>query len=279
MTCRDLDDFVSSGSANWVQPEGYGEHLRACQRCRGLVRLLEEAGKGLVPSESQLMQIKTGIVENLQPVRPLPPSRVFLAACAIIFLFVAAAGVLRLGTNGWAALNLWQRAGMFTTLGASAILLAGSMVRLMVPGSRHILPPAALPVGILLALMLVIATAFRSHGELAFVADGLVCMKNGLTYSVPAALLFWLLLRRGAILSPKTHWCGYGRISRLDWSQRSGSQLSEFEYISHPGVALGRGPDQLAGRRAGRRCRRILRSVAQSDVLTLGPRSAVLAAD
>ena len=203
MTCRDLDDFVSSGSANWVQPEGYGEHLRACQRCRGLVRLLEEAGKGLVPSESQLMQIKTGIVENLQPVRPLPPSRVFLAACAIIFLFVAAAGVLRLGTNGWAALNLWQRAGMFTTLGASAILLAGSMVRLMVPGSRHILPPAALPVGILLALMLVIATAFRSHGELAFVADGLVCIKNGLTYSVPAALLFWLILRRGAILSPK----------------------------------------------------------------------------
>jgi hypothetical protein len=206
---------MSSGSGNSVQPEGYAEHLKTCQRCRGLTRLLEEAGKDPVPSESQLKQIQTGIVENLQKVRPLPPSRVFLAACAFIFLFVAAAGVLRLGTNGWAALNLWQRAGVFSSLGASATLLASSMVRLMVPGSRHILPPAALPVGILLALMLVIATAFRSHGELAFVANGLVCMKNGLTYSAPAAFLFWLLLRRGAILSPKLIGAATGGLAGL----------------------------------------------------------------
>jgi hypothetical protein len=215
VTCRDLDDFMSSGSGNWTQPEGYAEHLKACHRCRGLTRLLEEGGKGPVPSESQLRQIKMGMVENLQPVRPLPASRVFLALCAIIFLFVAAAGVLRLGTNGWEALNLWQRAGVFTSLGASAILLAGSMVRLMVPGSRHIVRPAALPVGILLALMLVIATAFRSHGELAFVANGLVCLKNGLAYSVPAALLFWLLLRRGAILSPKLIGAATGGLAGL----------------------------------------------------------------
>jgi hypothetical protein len=29
------------------------------------------------------------------------------------------------------------------------------------------------------------------------------CMKNGLTYSILAAFLFWVILRRGAILYPK----------------------------------------------------------------------------
>jgi hypothetical protein len=60
-----------------------------------------------------------------------------------------------------------------------------------------------LPVGVLLVLTLVIATTFRSHEEVAFVAGGLRCIKNGLGYSAPPALLFWLLLRRGAILFPK----------------------------------------------------------------------------
>jgi hypothetical protein len=206
---------MSSRSGNWAHAEGYAEHLRGCQRCRSLTRLLEEAGKGPVPSESQLKRIQTGIVEHLEPVLPLPPSRVFLSACAIIFLFVVAAGVLRLGTNGWSALNIWQRIGVFASLAASAILLAASMVRQMVPGSRHAVPPAALPVGILLALMLLIATAFRSHGEPAFVADGLVCMKNGLTYSVPAALMFWLVLLRGAILSPKLIGAAAGGLAGL----------------------------------------------------------------
>jgi hypothetical protein len=215
VTCRDLDDVMSSRSGNWAHAEEYAEHLRGCQRCRSLTRLLEEAEKGPVPSESQLKRIQTGIVEHLEPVRPLPPSGVFLAAFAFIFLVVVAAGALRLGTNGWAALNIGQRVAVFASLAASAVILAASMARQMVPGSRHTVPPVALPGGILLALVLVIATAFRSRGELAFVADGLACMRNGLTYSVPAALLFWLLLRRGAILCPKIIGAAAGGLAGL----------------------------------------------------------------
>jgi hypothetical protein len=77
------------------------------------------------------------------------------------------------------------------------------MVRQMVPGSKHVIAPAALPIAILAALMLMIAATFRSQQESAFIAGGLTCMKNGLTYSIPAAFLLWLILRRGAILSPK----------------------------------------------------------------------------
>jgi len=77
------------------------------------------------------------------------------------------------------------------------------MVRLMVPGSKQVFAPAVLLVAIPVVLMMVIAAAFRSQQESAFLAGGVMCMKNGLTYSIPAAFLLWLLLRPGAILYPK----------------------------------------------------------------------------
>jgi hypothetical protein len=43
----------------------------------------------------------------------------------------------------------------------------------------------------------------RSRGEPTFLTGGLTCMRNGLTYSIPAAFLFGLLVRRGATLFPK----------------------------------------------------------------------------
>jgi hypothetical protein len=209
-----MNDLMSSSSEGSAQ-EGSAEHLAKCERCRILTDLLDQVGEGPVPSEGQLKRIKITIVENLKPVRPLPPSRVLLLACAIIFLCAVAVGAVRLGTHGWAALNIEQRIAVFSSLAASAILLAASMVRQMVPGSRQSFPPAALPVGVLLVLTLMIAATFRSHQEVAFVAGGLVCIKNGLMYSAPTALLFWLLLRRGAILFPKLIGLAVGGLAGL----------------------------------------------------------------
>lgn len=215
MTCREMNDLMISTSERWAQTEGPAEHLARCERCRILTHLLDQVGKGPVPSESQLKRIKIAIVDNLKPVRPLPPSRMLLLACAIIFLCMVAVGAVRLGINGWIALNIDQRIAVFSSLAASAILLAASMVRQMVPGSRHTFPPAALTVGVLLVLTLVIATTFRSHEDGAFVAGGLACIKNGLMYSAPAALLFWLLSRRGAILFPRLIGLAVGGLSGL----------------------------------------------------------------
>jgi hypothetical protein len=214
VTCREMNDLMSSSSEGSAQ-EGSAEHLAKCERCRILTDLLDQVGEGPVPSESQLKRIKIAIVYNLKPVRLLPPSRMLLLACAIIFLCVVTIGALRLGTNGWTVLNIEQRIAVFSSLAASAILLAASMVRQMVPGSRHRLPPAPLPFGILLVLALVIATTFRSHEEVAFVAGGLGCIRNGLMCSAPAALLFFLLLRRGAALFPKLIGLAVGGLAGL----------------------------------------------------------------
>ena len=63
--------------------------------------------------------------------------------------------------------------------------------------------PPSLIVSITVGLMMVIEATFRSQPEPTFLASGVMCMKNGLTYSIPAAVLLWLILRRGALLYPK----------------------------------------------------------------------------
>jgi hypothetical protein len=203
VTCRDLDDVISSRSGDSVLEPQHAEHLIHCERCRGLTRLLDKAADGVPLSESLLRRIRARILEDLKPVRPLAPSRILLFRCAIIFLSVVAVGALLLGFNGWGALSLVQRIAVLVTLAASAVLLAISMVRQMVPGSKHFFAPTVLIVAILVVLLMVIAAAFRSHQESTFLASGVMCMKNGLLYSIPAAFLLWLILRRGAILYPK----------------------------------------------------------------------------
>jgi hypothetical protein len=89
------------------------------------------------------------------------------------------------------------------------------MVRQMAPGSKHTLSPAVLPIAILCALMVVMAAMFRPQEESAFVANGLMCMRSGLAYSLPAGILFWLLLRRGAVLFPKLIGAAAGGLSGL----------------------------------------------------------------
>ena len=43
----------------------------------------------------------------------------------------------------------------------------------------------------------------------------LACLKNGLTYAIPGGLLFWLLVRRGAILFPKLIGAAVGGLAGL----------------------------------------------------------------
>jgi hypothetical protein len=198
-----MDDVISSRSGDSVLEPQPAEHLMHCERCRSLTRLLNEAGDGLHPSESLLRRIQSAILEDLRPIRPLAPAPVLLFGCAIIFLSMMAVGVLMLGLNGWDALSLVQRIVVFVTLATSAVLLAVSMVRQMAPGSKQVFAPAAFLVTILPAFMIVIAATFRSQQESAFLASGVMCMKNGLIYSMPTGFLLWLIVRRGYILYSK----------------------------------------------------------------------------
>ena len=215
MTCHDIDNLISSKPGNALPAPEAAAHLDTCDECRALIEVLNEERKLAGLPAVQLERIQASIVKTLKPVRPLAPARLFLFACAVIFLSIVAIGVMPSGMHGWAALGMGQRVAVFATLASSAVLLGVSMVGQMVPGSKYALAPAALPVGILTVLLILIAATFRPQADPGFVENGLTCLKNGLTYAIPGGLLFWLLVRRGAILFPKLIGAAVGGLAGL----------------------------------------------------------------
>jgi hypothetical protein len=215
VTCTDIDDLITLGPTILLQSTEAVEHMARCKHCRGLVQTLQKMEKAPAPVESQVKRIQAMIAARLQPVRPLAPARFFLGACAIIFLGVVAIGITPSGMDGWASLSGVQRIAVFATLAASAVLLAVSMIGQMVPGNKYALAPTLLPIGVLTVLMIILAVTLRPREELAFVQSGLACVRRGLTYSVPAVFLFWLLLGRGYILSPRSIGAAVGGLAGL----------------------------------------------------------------
>ena len=167
------------------------------------------------PSEGRLKQIQAMINEDLRAVRPLASSRVFLLAFMLVSLVVVVSGSLLIGMKGWGALSRIQGTTVLAALTASTILLAISVVRQMAPGGKHSISPRLLLIGILTLLILVTAAIFHIRHESAFVPDGLTCLRTGLTYSIPAALVFWAFLSRGAILYPKLTGAAAGGLAGL----------------------------------------------------------------
>jgi hypothetical protein len=72
-----------------------------------------------------------------------------------------------------------------------------------VPGRKYALAPRSVPIVTLAAMLIVVVAMFRPRAESAFVPIGLVCLKNGLTYSIPALVLFGAIVQLGAMLNPK----------------------------------------------------------------------------
>jgi hypothetical protein len=81
-------------------------------------------------------------------------------------------------------------------------LLASSLVQQMLPGSRHTVAPSLLLVGVTISLAVAIVIFVQFRQEQHFWRDAWVCIRAGTPIAGLAAVLFWLVLRRGAVLSP-----------------------------------------------------------------------------
>ncbi len=203
MNCSDLDFLLHRAAGVDTLPAGAGAHVRTCRRCQALVAALNQgAPLPSVPGEP-VPAIEDRLLHNLKPAHALPPKKFFFAAFLLIFVVLMALGIAHLGAFAWAELNLMRRIMICASLGASAALLAYSMVQQMFPGSRRIVSPALLPVGAFVFLTLMLAALFEVGHSGHFIRDGMPCFEAGIPYAVPAAILFWLILRRGAMLSPR----------------------------------------------------------------------------
>ena len=199
MNCKDVVRALSEGSPLPTQAQ---DHVRSCNHCQGLIGTLNKLGSLDPPSSAALRQIAAGMAIDLRPVRPMAPARYFFGAFVGIFVAIAALGVYGLGAFGIRVMTPLQNTVIFSVLAVSTGLLAYSLVRQMVPGSRHRISPRLLPVAITILLTIAMAVLFQFQHERNFWGNAWGCIRAGTPFGVLAAAPFWLMLRRGAILSP-----------------------------------------------------------------------------
>src|SRR5258706_9619331 len=244
MNCNEVDHAlieVEESAAAALPPQAQ-EHVRGCKRCQQLVNALNMSAPADPPSPATLRQIAAGITTNLRPVRPVAPGRYFFGAFVGIFVCIVALGVYRMGAFAIAVMTPLQTAAILSALAISTGLLAYSLVHQMVPGSRHRVSPRLLPVAITISLTFAITVLFQFQHERHFWGNAWACIRAGTPIGVLAAVPFWLVLRRGAILFPSMTGAATGLLGGL-----AGASVLEIHcpnldawdiLVSHLGVAI-----------------------------------------
>src|SRR5260370_25750681 len=199
MNCKDLGMALSEGCRLPLQAQ---DHLRICNRCQELVRLLNSSIPLDSPSPATLRQMAEGMATNLRPVRPVAPAPYFFGAFVGIFVSIAAVGVYRMGAFGIRVMTPLQTAAILSALAISTGLLAYSLAHQMAPGSLHRIRPRLLSVAITISLTIAIIVLFQFQHERNFWRNAWGCIRAGTPIGALAAVPFWLVLRRGATLSP-----------------------------------------------------------------------------
>lgn len=199
MNCKEVARALSEESPLTNQAH---DHVRSCNRCQELVNGLNISVAIDSPSPATLDQIAERMATGLRPARPLAPARYFFGAFVGIFVSIVAFGVYRMGAFAIAVMTPLQIIAILSALAASAGLLADSLMHQMVPGSRHRISPRLLPVAITISLAIAMAALFQFQQEQKFWGNAWACIRAGTPFGVLAAVPFWWMLRRGAILSP-----------------------------------------------------------------------------
>jgi hypothetical protein len=162
-----------------------------------------------------LDRVSQSIGASLRPVRPLPPSWILVSALAAVSVAVAVGGAARLGLYGIQEMRPVDMGLIFPVLGILVWLAAAVCVSEMIPGSRRRIAPGVLLAAACVALTADFAVLFHDYSSEDFVAEGVVCLKAGLLHAVPAALLSWLVLRRGFAVDSVAAGFAIGTLSGL----------------------------------------------------------------
>jgi hypothetical protein len=217
MNCRDVErsliEHEKLGGARL--PAQIQEHVLTCNRCSEFMRALNPSVMADAPAPEILRRLEDRLTAGLRPVRPLAPPRYFFAAFAVIFILIVAAGVYRRGASGISVMSPLQSIAMLCALSTSAGLLIYSLVHQMSPGSQYSISPARLPAAVIVLLALLMAALFQFQPETHFWGSGLACLRAGGPFALLAAVPFWLLLRRGAGLSPRVTGAAAGLLAGL----------------------------------------------------------------
>lgn len=165
---------------------------------RDIDEVLRKTGEAPHAVEPALLQrIASSLEGSLGPVRPLPRTWVLAFGLVLIGASVALAGALRAGFNGFAKMDLLERAVIFPMLLVVAYAAATEFVNNMIPGSRRRMTSGSLLVIASLILVVVFGLLFHDYHTEHFFSIGIVCLVTGVLHAIPVGLLSWFLLRRG----------------------------------------------------------------------------------
>jgi hypothetical protein len=165
-------------------------------------RILAEAASRPAPhslNPAVIERAKAALPERLAPVRPLASPWVFALLFVAAFAAVSVLCACLLGLRGLRVLNGLQRAVIFPLLFAGAGVAAVASVHEMRPAGGRQIGRLALAVSTL-ALLSAFALLLADYDTQNFVSEGVPCLVAGLACAIPAAIVIWLLLRRGFVL-------------------------------------------------------------------------------
>jgi hypothetical protein len=109
-----------------------------------------------------------------------------------------------MGVAGLHQMGLPQLIGITVVLALGVALLSMSLSWQMTPGSLQRIPPRIAAPILTAGFLIGIAVLFPWRAPEAFLTRGWPCLKAGFMMALPAAALFWLLVRRGAVLNAGT---------------------------------------------------------------------------
>jgi hypothetical protein len=191
------------------------QHLKECERCRGLYEWIS-ADVAVVEATPELYgKIRNTLQATLEPVSPLPSTR------TLAIRFLVAFGLFALPISGILGFAGFHRMGLVQLISVASILFVGaaalsfSLAWQMAPGSLKRFSPKVAVAVLGAGFLGCVAILFPWRTPNAFVAQGWPCSVMGASIAVPAAALFWLLVRRGVPLSGETLGGALGAIAGL----------------------------------------------------------------
>ena len=217
MTCSEigqqLDEVAASGASS--PPTTVREHLESCAPCRALWDFLTRKETAQpVPAHLQ-SKITDKVLASLEPVAPLTCAWKLTLGFLLIFGVISGVFVAISGLRGTADTNMLSFTALLGVIGVAVFLLSITLTREMAPGTSRLLSPARLFITLFAAIFVIIAFLFPWEIGDGIFAHSWHCFRSGLLFSVPAAILILLLLRRGAVLSMSVAGAGAGLLAGL----------------------------------------------------------------
>lgn len=203
MTCRPIDSVLDRlGEAAEITPE-VQRHFEECEQCRALYGWMS-AGPTNEPTPETAARIARSLTSSLQPISPLEPPRATVSRLLILLVVAALVFSGILGTAGFERMHFAQILSMSVLLTAGAFLFSISLSWQIRPGSYQRFPAAALLATFGIGVLAGVSLFFPWRAAGRFLAQGLPCLIAGIIMATAAAMLLWLVVRRGAPLSIPT---------------------------------------------------------------------------